>query len=224
MADGFHYARWIVPLVCVFFALACFMPLALTVNPLFWIGTGSLTVIGGVLGAVFHIMASRISPSQVALRKRCILLGQRLVGLQNLLGLAETLSPKVAEILDEAARVYLIVRPATEKDAARAASGVWSEATQKALLAMDDAMAQMLRLAEPETPQAQEIELARGWAQPLLEEMKSTAIALTKPSRTAQLAAQMESSSLAGLADARANLERLESAVAELEREQLHER
>lgn len=38
VTDGFHYARWIVPLVGAFFGVACFLPLALSVHPLFWIG------------------------------------------------------------------------------------------------------------------------------------------------------------------------------------------
>lgn len=220
--DGYHYARWITPLAGVFLAVACFLPLALTVHPLFWIGTVGLSVVGGVLGWIFHVLAMRISPTQLLLRKRCMTLGQRLITVRNLLGMLPTLSPKVAAFLEEAASIYLAVRPPVEP--ARGGN-VWTEASLKAHRAMDDAMAQMLALAEPETPQAQEVELARGWAQPLLEEMKATAHALVQHSRRESIAAQVDSpiSPLAGLADARADLERLETAVAELEHERLRE-
>jgi hypothetical protein len=223
VSDGFHYARWIVPLVGLFFAVACFLPLALTVHPLFWIGSLGTTALGGILGAIFHVLASRISPPQLLLRKRCIALSNRMIGFSHLIGMSPSLSPKVAGLLDEAAEVYLATRQEPERSRWSRGSGVWAEATSNAERAMDEAMAQMLRLAEPETPQAQEMELSRGWAQPLLQEMKATAAALAQTSRAGAGASGSLNSPLADLADARIHLERLGSAAAELERDPVQE-
>lgn len=219
--DGYHHARWITPLSGLVLALGCFMPLALTVHPLFWIGTAGMAAIGGVLGLVFHRLAIRISPTQMKLRQRCMKLGNRMISLKSLFGTMPALSPKVAEVLEDSASTYLKVRPSPDRDAARPRPAVWDEPTIRALRAMDEAMSQMLALAEPETPQAQEVELNRGWAQTLLAEMKATAQALELSSRSAGLAAELDSaaSPLANLRDARSDLERLESAVSELEQD-----
>lgn len=215
IADGFHYARWIVPLVGAFFSLACFLPLALTVHPLFWIGVVGTSVLGGVLGGIFHLVARTISPAQLRLRKQCHLIGNRMIGLGNLTGVAPTLAPKVAEILDEAARTYLLASHRPEQSA----RGVWSQASGKVQDALDDAMAQMLLLAKPETPQAQEVELARGWAQPLLREMKATAQVLMESNTQGWASLAEAASPLERLADARTELERLGTAMAELDQE-----
>jgi hypothetical protein len=219
--DGYHYARWISPLSGLVLALGCFMPLALTVHPLFWIGTGGMTLIGGVLGWIFHRLAMQITPTQMLLRQRCMKLGQRLISLKNLLGALPILSPKVAEVLEDAAQTYLTARPGPERDLPTALLPVWNEAATKAQRALDDAMTQMLALADAETPQAQEVELGRGWALPLLDEMKATARALENSARSAQIAAQMDPATtpLATLRDARSDLERLDSAVSELDQD-----
>ncbi len=219
--DGYHYGRWISPLSGVVLALGCFMPLALTVHPLFWIGTAGMAVIGAGLGWIFHRLAMQITPVQMRLRQRCMKLGMRLVSLKNLLGALPTLSPKVAEVLEDAASTYLTARPGPERDLPTALLPVWNEAAIKAQRALDEAMSQMLALADPETPQAQEVELGRGWALPLLEEMKATAKALEHSARSAQIASQMDPAMtpLASLRDARSDLERLDSAVSELDQE-----
>jgi hypothetical protein len=219
--DGYHHARWIAPLGGLLFSLGCFMPLALTVHPLFWIGTAGAALLGAGLGAVFHWLSTQISSTQVLLRQRCMVVGQRLVALQNLLGVLPTLSPKVAEVLEEAASIYLRCRPHPERDRMPRASDVWDEALPRAQRAMDSAMVQMLALAEPETPQAQEVELERGWAGSLLNEMRATARALESHAQRARQGAHFDSpaSSLAGLMDARADLERLDDALAELDQQ-----
>lgn len=219
--DGFHYARWIVPLVGAGLSLAMWLPLALTVHSLFWIGFAGFMGIGGLLGYVFHRLAMRISPTQILLRKRSLALGNRMVSVKSLVGMMPALSPKVAAFLEEAAAAYLAVRP--KRDSLARSNGVWAESTHRLHRAMDDAMAQMLSLAEPETPEAQEVELTRGWAQPLLAEMKAAAQALMEEAGRERIAAQVDSteSPLAGLSHARADLERLRSAESELDHEVL---
>lgn len=217
VGDGYHLARWICPLVGLFFALAMFLPMALTIHPLFWIGAAATTAIGGGLGGIFHLLARQIQPAQIRLRKRCAALGDRMNRFQNLIGMQATLSPKVAEVLDEAAQAFLSVPPLDDH-----ADGVWAESSRKAYRALEEAMAQMLTLAEPETPQAQEIELNRGWARPMLDEMRATAASLASPPTGS--AALDAGTPLADLADARAQLERLRHAVAELDQDSQDQR
>lgn len=226
VSDGYHYARWIVPLVGVFFSAACFLPLALTVHPLFWIGVVGMTALGGGLGAIFHALARRISPSQLAVRKNCIALANKLTSAQNLFGIGNVLSPRVAEVLDEAASIYLKVRPNAERDRKPRANNAWTEASEKALRAMDDAMAQLLGIADAGTPQAQEAVFDQGWALPLVDEMRTTATALTNQKVAAQISGkQLHSAAgpLSELSDARAQLQRLDQALQELDHDPQHE-
>lgn len=227
VTDGYHQARWIAPLVGLFFSLACFLPLAMTVHPLFWIGVAGINVLGLGLGAVFHALALRISPSQLTLRKRCILIANRLISARNLLGVAPVISPSVAAVLDEGAKVYLKARPNSERDARCQGSDAWSEAKAKAQLALDEGMAQLLTLAEPDSVAAQEALLEQGWAGPLLSEMRATATALSNQDLAAQLSGDRlhpAASSLTELADARAHLERLGIALRELDDDGVLER
>lgn len=220
VSDGYHYARWIVPLVGLGLGAACFLPLALTVHPLFWIGAVGMPMLGGGLGAVFHVLASRISPTQLDIRKRCIALANKLTSARNLLGLSPVVSPRVARILDEAAGVYLKVRPNAERDRRARPTDAWSEASQGALRAMDDAMAQLLTLADPVSPTAQEAFLDQGWAKPLLAEMRATADALANQRVAAQLTGEglhSAAAPLSQLSEARAQLQRLETALQELD-------
>lgn len=219
LKDEFHIARWVVPLAMGVAGLATFIPLALTISPLFLIGAVGVPLVGGILGMIFHTLARRITPTEIRLRKRCRLLMMRLNGLKNILGFDPVLSPKVAAILEEAATLYLKVRPTTDAMASDDSDGLWSDAFSRARHAMDEAMAQMLALAEPETALAQDAELAYGWALPLLEEMRATARIVEEHAAKAHgvALADQQLAPLAGLRDARAELQRLESAVSELE-------
>ncbi len=219
--DGFHIARWVVPLVATVVGTAVFLPLSLVVSPYFLFGAIGLPMLGGLLGLIFHLVARRIPRERIRLRKRCYKLLERLNGLRNLLGFTPVLSESVAAVLDEAASLYLRVRPSQTLDAERS-EPIWSSAVDRARSAMDDAMAQMLTLAEPETAAAQEAELARGWAPLLLEEMRTTVQAIEEQRAKALVTGvgEVQLSALAGLMNARQELNRLETAVNELEQEQ----
>jgi hypothetical protein len=100
--------------------------------------------------------------------------------------------------------------------------GGWSEAAQGALRAMDDAMAQSLALADPVSPAAQESVLDQGWAKPLLAEMQATADALANQRVSAQLTGEglhSAAAPLSRLSEARTQLQRLETALQELDRD-----
>ncbi len=225
VSDGWHLARWIVPLCGVLVGGGVFLPLALWGHPLFLIGAIGLSFVGIVLGVIFHLLARRITPWQLGLRKKCAMLGQRMVGLANLTGVSAALSPKVGAVLEEAAEAFLSVKPVGKEIPLRPSKGVYGEAAQKAEMALLDAMTKMLTLAESPSHQAQEAELARGWALPMLEEMKATAAALKSPSSRVQIAAQIEAaeSPLAGLVESRAQLARLEAAASELDKDELQD-
>lgn len=217
VSDGYHQARWIVPLVGLTLSVACFLPLALKVHPLFWIGVAGMLALGLGLGAVFHALAQRITPAQLALRKHCVALAAKLNSARSLIGISPVISPEVAAVLDEGAKVYLRARPNSPQDERMA--DAWSEARIKALAALDEGMAQLLSLAEPESPAAQDALLDEGWAEALLGEMRATASALAKQkiaARSAGARLHPAASSLSELSDARAHLERLDMALKEL--------
>ncbi len=219
--DAFHIARWVVPLVLSVVGVSVFLPLALIFDPLFILGAVGMVALGGTLGMIFHRIAKSIPISRINLCKRAKLVLARLLRFRSLLGLEPALSPKVGEVLDQAARLYLIAVP--EPEVARASgNGVWSQARIKATRAMEEAMARMLELAEPESAQAQEFALARGWAQPLLSEMEALAKAIQKHDKADRRLQPGDEKleAISGLRDARSDLERLEEAVAELEIQQ----
>lgn len=170
--DEYHYARWIVPLVAgvvavVFGALS-------VIHPLFLIGTGVGLLAGTILGLVFHSIARSVSPAQLLLRKRATALRRRWMGLTHLLGVESGVSPRVGEVLDEAARIHLSVRPPKVSGQAP----IPSRSRRDAEEAMDEAMAAMLALAEPSSPAHQEALLDQGWAARLLDEMRGASKAL----------------------------------------------
>lgn len=218
--DEYHLARWIVPLATLVVGLSVFIPLTVTVSLFFLFGAIGMPVIGGILGAIFHFVARRVPPSKIRLRKRCHSLLSRLNGLKNILGFTPALSPQVAPVLEEAAGLFLRAR-LPDSNASSDVDDLWTGAVARARVALDDAMAQMLTLAEPETAAAQEAELARGWALPLLEEMRET-VQMIEDQRSKALVTgvgQAQLAPLAGLREARQELARLETAVSELEQE-----
>jgi hypothetical protein len=171
--DEYHYARWIFPLA---FGLVAVIFGALSVmHPLFLIGTGVSLLIGAVLGVILHAIARTITPAQILLRKRSAMLRRRWLGLTHLLGVESGVSPRVGEVLDEAARIHLSLRPPVVGGKPLVPA---SRRRQDAEEAMDEAMAAMLGLAEPPSPAHQEALLDQGWAPRLLDEMRAASRAM----------------------------------------------
>ncbi|HRK22020.1 MAG TPA: hypothetical protein PLX06_09430 [Fimbriimonadaceae bacterium] len=212
-SDEYHIARWVVPLILGTVGAAVFIPLSIFVSPYFLIGTGGLWVTAATLGTIFHWIAKGITPGQVALRKRTRNLRNRMIQVKNLLGFEPALSPKVGEVLDQAARYYLQV--CHEETPV----GMWPEARLRARAAMEEAMTRMLELTEPPNGPAQEAVLARGWAMPLLAEMKALAKAMAEHEEGQRRSpiASSDADALAGLREARVELERLDQATQELD-------
>jgi len=96
---------------------------------------------------------------------------------------------------------------------------MWPEARLRARAAMEEAMTRMLELTEPPNGPAQEAVLARGWAMPLLAEMKALAKAMAEHEEGQRRSpiASSDADALAGLREARVELERLDQATQELD-------
>jgi hypothetical protein len=137
----------------------------------------------------------------------------RLHALPHLIGVEPALSPSVATLLDEAAEIYL--RHAGPGRTER--PGVLEAPRTRALGALEEGLARLMELSEPVAAQAQDLALGRGWAQPLVEEMRTLDCLLTELEHgTRSPLCEEVDDPLARLREARAELERLDSAVVEL--------
>ncbi|MBI5707847.1 MAG: hypothetical protein HZC36_12755 [Armatimonadetes bacterium] len=214
--DDLQLASWLTPLILAGIGVCVFVPLGLFVLPAFYYGTLGLASVGLVVGLVLRKIVKSISPSQVLLRRRSRKLLERMSGLKSILGVEPALSKPVGSVLEEAARIYMKASAGREKVVQ---SGLWAEAQGRAVHAMEDAMAQMLELSEPETPQGQELLLSKAWVRKLLQEMVELDRALEQHAENARLAALTgsEHDALSGLRNAREELERIETATEELE-------
>jgi len=208
-------ARWLVPLILTVVGLSVFIPLMIFVHPLFLIGMLGLPTLGIVLGLVFHSMVKSLPPARIELRKQCRKLGERLLGFKNLIGIEPTLSPKVGQLLDEAAKLYLRAKVRADSSAN---TNLASESVSKAADAMEDAMAKLLQLAEPDGVAAQDAALSGSWAEQILSEMQRLDKAVESSDRNAQASRMIETDALARLRETREEIENTESAVMELRR------
>jgi hypothetical protein len=150
-----------------------------------------------------------IPRSRAKLRRLAELIWQRYNGISNLVGIEPSLSSDVAEILEEAARLYQKHLPKDRRD-----DEPFGDVRLKASRAMEEAMAKLLQLAEPETVRSQELELEKGWARPLLAEMAALDQTLDQHMQTTL--ADADTGALAGLRDVRLELQRIDAAVDEL--------
>jgi hypothetical protein len=208
-------ARWLVPLILTVVGLSVFIPLMILVHPMFLLGTLGLPSLGIVLGFVFHSMVKSLPPARIELRKQCRKLGERLLGFKNLIGIEPALSPRVGEVLDEAAMLYLRIRSRADS-VARSNLGI--DSLSKAADAMEDAMAKLLQLAEPDGIAAQDAALSGSWGEQIVSEMRRLDKALESSERNAQASRMIESDALARLRETREEIENTESAVLELRR------
>lgn len=205
-------ARWLVPLILTVVGISVFTPLMVAIHPLFSIGLIGLPAVGMTLGLIFHSMVRSLPPARIKLRKQCRKLGERMIGIKSLLGIENPLSPEVGGILDEAAMLYLRAKARAE------AADTMAEPFKRAADAMEDAMSKLLQLAEPEGAKAQEANVAGGWAEQLLSEMRALDRALDANERNARASEMIEADALARLRETREEIENQHSAVVELRR------
>jgi hypothetical protein len=172
--------------------------------------------LGGAAWFIFDSLDKQIPRSKAQLRKLSEGIRERVGGFSNMIGLQPALSPAVGLILDEASAIYLKHANVTE-----AKLLLQGETRFRAVQALEEAMARMLELGQPKTAQEQDLELASGWALPLLQEMRDMDMALNQHMQAA-LAAQAINTAdpLANLRDARKELLGDESALEELRQSQ----
>ena len=173
-----------------------------------------LTTLGsGVFGVAAWIildqLAKKTPASRVLVRKRLKTLEQRICGLSNLVGIEPAMSPEVAAIIDEAAGIYIKHR---EEE-----PGAFADNRARATTALEEAMAKILELVEQPTLRNQEFELQKGWAQPLLQEMRDLDKALDENLRSSLANPSRVDDPLAQLRQARLELQSIDTAIDELE-------
>jgi len=126
----------------------------------------------------------------------------------NLVGVQPALAPEVAAILDAGARIYL-------KHSGRPAG---DELSRKTCEALEAAMAKLLELGQPAAPAEQLIELGRGWALPLLDEMVAADHALAFHDRNQKIDRELaDNDPLAHLRSTRLDLQETDRARDELD-------
>lgn len=202
-------ARILPPALGVFISVALFA--GLWHKPLVLGATLIVNVVlMGALWKVLDYFDRAITPSKARIRKLGDGIWHRLHEFGNLVGVQPALSPTVGQVLDEAAAIYIKHSAQQEAD-----DKVFGESYAKARRALEEAMARMLELAVPATPQQQELLFAAGWALPLLQEMRDMDLALSQP-----LEASLPNDPLANLRAARMEILGIETAIDELERTQ----
>lgn len=213
-------ARWLAPLVITVVGVSASVLLGVLVNLAFLYGLIPTALLAVASGLWFHRLAKQVLPTRMALKKMARKVMAKVIGWKNVLGLEPALAPKVGKTLDEAAGLYLRVCPAPGGAVfANEPPGPWAEARERAVLAMEAAMARILELAEPEGARAQDIAYDAGWVEPLLDEMREMAEAMSRQEEKFRVMSADVSPyrALAGLREARAEFADIETAVEELE-------
>jgi len=171
---------------------------------------GTLAALGlaGWTHMLFQKLHRSVPVHRARIREVAALLKHRLEELQSLVGVQPALAPEVATILDAGARIYL-------KHAGREAE---DDQTRKAREALEAAMAKLMELGKPESPAEQQIELGRGWALPLLDEMAAADRALDFHDRNRQIDRELaDNDPLANLRATCIELQETDSARNELD-------
>lgn len=174
-------------------------------------------VLAGLAWKLLDWLDRRIKPSQVVLRQRSERIWNRYDSLSRRFAREPVLDPRVGDILEDAAQIYLKHSTASKEWDHR----VLTESHAKAVLALEVGMGRLLQLGEAETLRAQEVELQAGWAMPILQEMRELDGALDHhlKSRVAERAALTDDTA-GRLREARLDLERMDAAIEELDQHQ----
>ncbi len=208
---------YIVPGVVGFFGVASLIGAIYNRALMTW--QGVLAAVAGLvvtvgLAAWSHVLFKRlhksVPPHRARIHELATKLHERYSAFQNVVGFMPALAPDVAEVLDAGAGIYL-------KHAGREADQS-DESTVKAREALEAAMAKLLELGQAESSAEQQIELARGWALPLLEEMAATDHALDRHDRERRLDRELaDNDPLTYLRASRVELQESDTARTELD-------
>jgi hypothetical protein len=172
------------------------------------LGSGAIAV---AVWFIFDHMDKKIPPSRKLIRKQAKKVLERVCGFSNIVGVDPALSPSVSVILDEAASIYL-------KHRTDASSGPFADNRNRAESALEAAMARLMDLAALPSVREQELELQRGWAWPLLLEMRDMDRTLDETLKnTLANPLSRADDPLAQLRQARLELQSIDTAIDELE-------
>jgi hypothetical protein len=211
--EVYRILSYIIPPVIFIATSAPLVALSLRGHPLFLLGmmvSGAIAVGSWVL---LDKLDRSIPTSKARIRKLAHGIWERYCGFSHIVGVDPAISPSVAVILEEASGIYLKHSAIERKNREH-----FSQFQEKAVQALEEAMAKMLELAVPSAIRAQELELSAGWAEPLLQEMRDMDVALDQHSQTLNTVHVAGSGNpIAGLREARLELERIEAAVVELQ-------
>ena len=205
-SNDYRMLSYALPSVFAVSGLVFLVPLIVT--KMLWFVIPLVVFIAGAIVAWF--VCDRLDKSIPQSRARIRRLSEDLVkkfsAFTNIVGVDPAISPSVGAVLDEAAGIYLRHAP-TMKDS--------MSPSHNAALALEAAMARMMDLSVPVGVPAQDIELAKGWAQPLLQEMRETDRVITAHAQSA-LAPRTQGDPLAALREARIELQITDAASNDL--------
>ena len=168
------------------------------------LGTALTVVLSGAAWLVFFRLYKSNLPSSQQLRKSILKFSPRYASFSNIVGVEHVLTDEFAPLLDEAAGLYHRHCSDDRKQ--------MGEAHAKAVRAIEESLAKLMEAAVSQDHRAQIQALV--WAEPLLEELRllgRTLEAHALASKRTDL-----NDPLAGIRDARAELEGTASAIEEL--------
>ncbi len=205
--DDYRTLARVLPAGIAFF-VAVFLPMAIKNAPWGLLWPIGFALVSALVWRLFDYLVRSIPNARRRIRMISEAVMNRMGKLTNVVGVEPAISPRVGEVLDEAAAIYLRYPPSTRRSPV-------PEPEMKARTAIEEAMARMMGLVEPETVSAQELELEKGWAAPLLKEMKDLSAALDEHASVREV--DVVDDPLANLRAAKLELEARSSAVQELE-------
>ena len=148
----------------VAFCSALSIPIAIKNGPMFLLIPALCLTIAYGLYRLFDYLDHATPKSQQRIRNLADHVLKRHATFANLVGAEPAIAPSVGPVLEEAASIYL-KHWGDEKQALQ------DGPEARARFAIQDAMARLMELAQPDSAQQQELERSKGWTEPLLDEM-----------------------------------------------------
>ncbi len=168
------------------------------------LGSALTVALSAAAWFIFYRLYKSIPPSRMRLRKLIMKLTPRYGSFGNIIGGVQVLSDDFGALLDEASGIYL--RHCSNDSAQQ------DDAPDKAVRAIEEAMARLMEVAVSKDRHAQDQALV--WAEPILAELRLLDASLKAHAITAKMSEADDP--LAGLRDARVELEATTTAMNEL--------